>query len=382
METSTDRIKILIATGLYAPEIGGPATYVAMLEEHLPRRGIDLMVMPFSQVRKYPKMIRHFIYAIKLYSASREADAIYALDPVSVGLPAMLVARLTGKNLYLRIAGDYAWEQGQSRFGVTDSLDEFVSKKHEDYSVPVQVLRQLERKVARAAKRIVVPSDYMKGVVAKWGIREEKIVRIYSAVHPLPFSKKTEPQEESSNEAKAIIVTAGRLVPWKGIATLIDVIKDLKEKGRIVKLIVAGDGPLRESLENKIKSEDLQDQVTLAGRLDKSELAETIRSADVFILNTEYEGLSHQLLEVMDTGVPVITTDVGGNPELIENHMSGLLVSFDDKDALAGAVLNVLDNKELRVRFVQNARLKLADFTETKVIDQIVHEVLNWVVKK
>ncbi len=379
MNTSTDRIKILIATGLYAPEIGGPATYVAMLEEHLPAKGIDIEVVPFSSVKRYPKIIKHIIYAIKLYSAARTSDTIYALDPVSVGLPAMLAAHLTNKQFYLRIAGDYAWEQGQGRFKVHDSLDDFVDKDSTEYSIPVRILRHVERMVANRAKRIVVPSEYMKGVIMKWGIREEKIIRIYSALHPLPFSKGSDSTPDK--KYSATLVTAGRLVPWKGMSALIDVVNTLKEKGRMVQLLIAGDGPLRKELQEKITLANLSDQITLLGKLNKTELAATIRSADLFILNTEYEGLSHQLLEVMSLGVPIITTDIGGNPELIEDHMSGRLVPFNDTNALASAVENLLDNEELRVRFTQNARLKLTNFTEEKVVNQLVHEMHNWVVR-
>jgi len=110
-------MKLLIATGLYAPEIGGPATYTAFLEKHLLRYGVAYEVLPFSVVRKYPKVIRHFAYLIKLLLRSRGTTALYALDTVSVGLPVCIASFLTRKPYLLRVPGDYAWEQGQQRYG-------------------------------------------------------------------------------------------------------------------------------------------------------------------------------------------------------------------------------------------------------------------------
>src|SRR3989338_3118004 len=112
-------MRVLIATGLYPPDIGGPATYTRFLERHLPKHGIGLDVAAFTVVRKYPKVIRHIIYFFTLMRKGRHADIIYALDTISVGVPALVASYLLGKTLYLRVPGDYAWEQGQQRFGIT-----------------------------------------------------------------------------------------------------------------------------------------------------------------------------------------------------------------------------------------------------------------------
>ena len=85
--------KILVAAGLYPPDIGGPATYARMIEERLPAKGIEVTVIAFGQVRHLPKIFRHLAYAYRLYQAAKEHHAIYALDGVSGGLPALLVAK-------------------------------------------------------------------------------------------------------------------------------------------------------------------------------------------------------------------------------------------------------------------------------------------------
>src|SRR5450631_1002176 len=131
-------MKILIATGLYPPQSGGPATYSKLLHDELPKHDIAVVVLPFSTVQHIPKVFRHTAYFFRVISQSAGCTIIYALDPVSVGLPASLAALLLRKKFILRVAGDYAWEQGRQRFGVKEELDEFQTKK---YGWSVEIFR-------------------------------------------------------------------------------------------------------------------------------------------------------------------------------------------------------------------------------------------------
>jgi len=85
-------MKILIATGVYPPESGGPATYSKFLNDNLPGKGFEVEVYPFREVRKYPKIIRHIAYFLEALRKAKGKDIIYAQDPVSVGLPAFLAS--------------------------------------------------------------------------------------------------------------------------------------------------------------------------------------------------------------------------------------------------------------------------------------------------
>ena len=115
------------------------------------------------------------------------------------------------------------------------------------------------------------------------------------------------------------------------------------------------------------------------GRLDKKALGETIKASDLFVLNTSYEGLSHQLLEVMELGVPIVSTRVGGNPELIRDEISGILVEPCDTEVLSKVIARLLDNEQLRQRMVQNARVRLQDFTQEREAAHFV-ELLSRIV--
>ena len=144
MKKGANKLSILVATGLYSPEIGGPATYTEILERELPRLKIGLKVAPFRYVRRFPRVIRHLAYFFYLLFKSIGVDVIYALDPVSVGFPAAFVARMMNKRFVVRIAGDYAWEQGTTRHGITESLDTF-SKKNSGYPRFVLLLKRIQK---------------------------------------------------------------------------------------------------------------------------------------------------------------------------------------------------------------------------------------------
>src|SRR3989344_3451656 len=86
--------KILIATGIYPPDIGGPATYSKLLADELSKHNFNVSVLSFGEVRKLPKVLRHIIYFFKVWRRGKKADIIFAQDPVSVGLPAVLAAEI------------------------------------------------------------------------------------------------------------------------------------------------------------------------------------------------------------------------------------------------------------------------------------------------
>lgn len=360
--------KILIATGLFPPDIGGPATYAKILNEELPQRGFRVKILSFGEVRHLPKIIRHLAYALKVWRALPGVDLVYALDPVSVGLPVYLACLLRRRTYWLRVAGDYAWEQGIQRFGVEAMLDEF-SLSPRNYAWPVRILKRIQTRVARGATQVITPSHYLKKIVSNWGIASTKIQVIYNA-----FENKILPLDSprSINSENPTIISVGRLVPWKGFSTLIALVPKLLIKNPGLHLLIVGDGPDQTILKEQIVQFNLGANVKLLGRLNQSDLFTQIGQADLFVLNTAYEGFSHQLLEVMALGVPIITTNIGGNPELIESGQTGLLVPYDDKRALAEAIERLAFDSNLRHRLAQAAQLKVSTFTKIRLIDELV----------
>ena len=368
---STCNKKIVIATGLYPPDIGGPATYVRMLEDMLPAHGIDCVVVPFTEVRHLPKVVRHVVFFWRLLRSARGADVVYALDPVSVGVPALVVSKLRLKPFLVRLGGDYAWEQGQQRFGLTAMLDAYTADKK---SAPWQVraLASMQRFVVCRAQKVVVPSQYLKRIVATWGVTESQLEVVHSALFPLKVTESKQAIRTAGGYTGTVLCSAARLTPWKGYDVLIDVVHTLRTKFPDIVLLIAGDGPEEEHLKKQVQTLKAQAYIIFTGRLSKAELGKVLVSSDVFVLNTAYEGLSHQLLEVMNLGIPVVTTHVGGNPELITNGATGLTVSYNDAEALQHAITQMLTDATLRTTVIKNGKKRTEDYNQDTVVTKFV----------
>lgn len=366
-------MKIVIATPLYPPDIGGPATYAQTLDVELGKRGVAVSVVSFHTVRHLPKGFAHLLYTIKLFRACAGADILLALDPVSVGLPAALVALLRNKQLVVKVVGDYAWEQGTQRFGVTDTLDAFVKKPSSAFPLPVRCLRMIQTFVASRANCLIVPSKYLQSIVAQWGIVPQKISVVYNAFPGVGDLSDKAACRSKLGLSGTIILSAGRLVPWKGFDVLVNVFAQVESTVPDAELIIAGSGPGRVPLMNQITSLGLEGKVVMLGNVEHHTLLEYIRAADCFVLNTGYEGLSHQLLEVLAVGTPIVTTRVGGNPELIEDGATGLLVPYtvhgDDATLLRDAILRMLSDHALSERCVLEGKKFVTQFTALRMVE-------------
>lgn len=355
-------MKLVIATPLYPPEIGGPATYAQILEEGLPSYNIEVELIKFSDVRHLPKIIRHYAYYRRVLKAARYADAVLALDPVSVGLPAMLAAKRTRKPFILKVVGDYAWEQGQQRFGIALNLDDFVKEKN--VSFPIRVFRIIQTRVARNASKVIVPSEYLKSIVVSWGIKADKIKVIYNAVS-LPDHG--ELHDRLTNLPRPLVVTVGRLVPWKQVDGLIDIIERLHQEHTPAFLLVIGEGPERKRLE-AYAAKKLGKYCLFAGTLSHADTLATMSSANALALNSSYEGLSHTIIEAQMLGVPTVATRVGGNAEIIEDGKNGLLVPFGDITAFANALGYAMHDSFIRSHLVLSAKHSVHRFSRETML--------------
>ena len=253
------------------------------------------------------------------------------------------------------------------------TLEEFQKKKFDFFT---ELQRKVEHFVARRAEKIVVPSEYLKKIVTLWGVHPGKIQVIYNTFDARMVENCREDLREKLGTKGTVVLSAGRLVPWKGFSALIETLFELRKEIPDIVLYIAGDGPERDNLKFQISNLKLEDRVFLTGRLSQEELQEYVQAADLFVLNTGYEGFSHQLLEVMATGTPIITTAVGGNPELIEDPKTGLLVTYNDKKALKTAIKLLIQDGGLRNVLAQNAKEKAQSFSKERAIRALL-PVLN-----
>lgn len=350
-------MRLVLATGIYPPEIGGPATYAALIEEELRHRGWEVAVLPFRTVRSLPSVIRHLAYAWKLFRLTRDAQAILAQDTVSVGLPAVLVAKLRRLPLLIRVPGDFAWEQSVQRFGVADSIDDFQEKR---YGWRIEVLRRLQAWVVRSADQVMAPSVYFARLVTGWGIPADHVHAIYNGVSvpselvPVGYDRPT-------------LISAGRLVPWKGFDGLIRLIARLEN----VQLVLVGDGPERERLERLAAELGVADRVSFTGALPREELLARIAGADLFLLRSQFESFSFQLVEAMMLGATVIAQAIGNLAEIVQSGVDGILLDPHDDAGLEREVRRLLTDPAARARLGEAAKRSSQRFCVATTADQV-----------
>jgi glycosyltransferase involved in cell wall biosynthesis len=293
------------------------------------------------------------------------ASCIVTFDTVSVGLPALLAARLRGIPLVARVPGDYAWEQGTQRYGVGDSMADFQIKK---YGVRVELLRFVQRTVVQGARLVIAPSDYFAAVVRGWGVSHSALRRIYLG---LPSTASVIMPSDAPDGR--ILFSMGRFVPWKGFPLLLKLLVALPSWH----LVLAGDGPERKRLERMADEYGVQDRVTFLGTTGNAEVLGWLRRADAFVYNTQWESFSFQVLEALASGIPVITTRVGSLPELVEDGVEGVLCEPDDLQAFIQAVESITTERAQWENRRTAAMRKSQQFTIHASATQFVKELKN-----
>jgi teichuronic acid biosynthesis glycosyltransferase TuaC len=168
-----------------------------------------------------------------------------------------------------------------------------------------------------------------------------------------------------------VLVSVGGLVDRKGFHRVIEVLPALVVRyPKLIYLIVGGDSPegnIRERLEHQLKTLKLENNVRFLGAYPSERLKVPLSSADLFVLATANEGWANVFLEAMACGLPVITTEVGGNKEVVNDPRLGTVVPFGDSKALLAALLHGLEMNWDRSLIIQYARENSWD-TRVKIL--------------
>lgn len=378
-KSENEKIKILIATGIYPPDIGGPATILKDLSDSLSMLDFEIQIITYADktesgdvcgiYRSRNKIFRYLNYFFHLLVLSRNADILYVTETYSVGYFAYLIKRFAGKKYIIRFAGDSAWECAVASGATNDYIVDFQEKK---YNAKIEKLKLRRKKIMINADCVIAVSDFMSNIAKAIGVKSENIRIIYNSINisynDADQSKADEIRKRYENSR--IIMTACRLTPWKGVGGIIGILPEIKRKFGKIKFLILGEGEEAPKLKLLAEEFGVSGDVEFLGKIDHEIIADYYKAADLFILNTNYEGLSHTLLEVMQAGVPIITTDVGGNPEVIENGKQGILVKYNDPENLLAAAVKILSDKNFAATMIDKAKEKLLDFRWKKTVEQ------------
>lgn len=245
----------------------------------------------------------------------------------------------------------------------------------------------LERITAELKAKIIVLSDLDFETGRKIGIQTNKLTMIPLGINP-PLSVLKKPEALKSLArlgnlpflaSDFIIGTIANLYPTKGLDTLVEAVKIIKKTTAVdrFKFVTIGEGEERSKLESLIQSNNLNENVFLIGAVENAE--QYLPMFDLFVLPSRKEGLPYVIMEAMNTSVPIISTDVGGIPSLI-NNTNGLVINADDNAQLANAILWAIKNPEKMKKRAARALEKIKGYTldamvaKTKTVYQSVRK--------
>lgn len=360
--------KLFVASGIFHPEPGGPATYLKTILPALQRSGWQPRVLtfgepasaeyayPVTRVARASYPIRQARYAVASRRHLAWADLVYTH---TIDLP------LWGgrdKPRVIKVVGDQAWERCIRRGWIRAdlSIDDFQAYSG-DWRVRWQ--KASRSRQIRAMDAVIVPSQYLKRMVHGWGVEQRKAHVIYNAL-PLidpPGETRAEIRSQLNWDDRPTLITVARLQRWKGIDHLIEAQRQMPDW----RLIVVGDGPDQPRLVRL--AAPLGDRVIFKGQMARQRTHRLIRAADGLALYSGYEGLSHTLLESLYLGTPVLASDIGGNPEIVRHGVNGLLIPIGNPEALRRGIMELLDRRN---ELASNSQTGLERFRLDTMVEQ------------
>lgn len=359
-------MRVLLLTGIWPPDVGGPATHGPDLVRFLTARGhaAHVVTMADGEVTERPCPVqtvsrglpfpaRYSLVALRGARAARRADVIYATATYAAAAMASELARTP---LVAKLVSDPAYERAR-RYGLfSGSLEEFQGAA----GPALSALRRARTWALRTARRTVVPSEYLARLAAGWGLDPERLTVLSN---PAPPPGATVPEALEPNT----FVFAGRLTRQKALGTAIDAVARVPE----ARLLVIGEGPERAELERRAHEAGLDGRVSFRGALPRAEVLAALAGARAALLSSDWENLPHAAVEALALGTPVVATAVGGVPELVRSGENGLLVPPGSPHELAAAIARLIEDDGLRARLAAAAAPSVAGLSREAVYGRL-----------
>lgn len=359
--------RILIATGIYPPEIGGPATYLPQFIEFIKNNNWDFKVITFAdsnakegnifRISRKSNILKRFLkYLFCILKNIKDVDIVYLHDSSISGLAVFLASFLFNKKYILRMGGDFVWEQAyQSHKTNLKYFDFQKSKTPKGFKLK----RFITKTVSRGAVKIVVPSNFLKNNVILWGINPSKIEVVYNAISDSIIKDNISDVYNKIRNYKdrnyKIFVSNGRFINWKKFDYLIEIFQDIDN----AKLFIIGGGPEKNNLENLILKYKLENKVFLIEKVKRNELLKIYEICDAFILLSIGDTFSFSCLEALLCGLRLIISKEGAFEEIFgEFDSKGVkFVDLDDKNDIIH-IINNIDSvykiQEIEIEYLKN----------------------------
>ena len=322
---------------------------------------------PISFLRNPKRLYWENLYALNVSRVieRNNIDLIHAHFAYPEGLVGLLAKRRTGKPLIVTVHGYDINIVPEIGYGIR------LNKK----------LDILVRMVLKQADAIICVSPELRRKVLKLGVPKEKLFIVFNGID---LNLYRPPSEKESNEINDIrrslgvneddflILNARHLRPVYGLEYLIKAARLVTENIKNVKFIIAGDGPLYKQLHNMVCCLGLEKNVRLIGLVPRFLMPKLMQASDIYVNTSLSDGMPPSLLEAIACGKPVISFDVGGARDIIDNNINGFLVPVKDYKMLASKIIYLLKNPHFMKNMGLKARKKAEDkFDINKRIDKI-----------
>ncbi len=359
-------MRVLVVSGIWPPDVGGPASHAPEVADFLLARGHRVEVVttagsapaarPYPVrfvARSVPVGLRHLRAAALISRRARENDVVYATGMLGRTTAACLVAR---RPFVAKLTQDPAFERALRRGHYTGSLEDF---QHRRVGLTAGLLRRARDFELRRAAHVICPSGFLAGLTAGWGLPPARVSVLANPTPPLPALPELGPGSS--------LAFAGRLTAPKDLGVALEAVAACEG----VSLRLAGDGDERAALEARAAELGLGSRVEFLGALGRDEVLALFRRADAAILSSAWENFPHTVVEALAVGTPVIATAVGGVPEVVTDGENGLLVPPGDPAALAAAIRRFFAEPELRARLRAAAAPSVERFAPEHVYGEL-----------
>ena len=363
------RLRILLAVDSHFPGNGGTEAQVQLLAELLQARHHDVRILaphldedrPLRETIRgirveriaYPKIpLLGAIWLIAKFSfwllRHRDAfDAVHVHMAKNLAAGAGLVQRWLRGPVMVKISGAWEFEGGV--------LDPALQRQP-----LVMVLNRCIRKVAF----LQAISEKTRTILLAAGYPEVQIQMIPNAVDVSRYDAEVRMQQ---GDPRPKVIYVGRLQPVKGVSVLIEAWREVAARSD-ARLLVVGDGPMRQELEAEIDRHQLSGSVEMLGR--SSEVPALLRQADIYVQPSFQEGLPNAVLEAMTAELPIVATRVSGNEDLVVDGVNGRLVAAGQAHELADALIALIEDLPTARRMGKASRIVIDErYSSSRVLD-------------
>ena len=367
-------MRVLIVSGIWPPDVGGPASHAPEVARFLGQRGHEVEVVTTATVapateqfpvhwvsRRLPKGVLHLRCAALIRSRARSADVVYTTGMFGRSSAGALAA---GRPYVVKLTADPAFERSRRRGVVTGDVEEFQAGGGGPVASWLRRARDFQ---LRHAAHVFCPSSYLRELALTWGVPPE---RVSVLPNPAPTVPDLPPREELRRGFGLngdTLAFAGRLTAQKSLGRALQAVA--ASEG--VSLVVAGEGPDRAPLEEKARELGIAGRVTFLGAQPRQRVIELFGAADATILSSTWENFPHTVVETLAVGTPVLAMEAGGVSEVVHDGVNGLLVPAGDVAALADAVQRYFRDDALRERLRAAAASSITAYAQERVFGDL-----------